>query len=386
VQLGRAADVVERLGLQPEPDRDARGELSDVADVVAQVGLALVQDLQQRVAGRLGDRVAAALELLGVQALVGELERGGPLVGLEREPGGAVRAADVEAVRRCRRTPRRSRRARRRRSRVVAGPAGDALDVGGDGVALARLALGPDREPGEVDADGRGAARVEQGVGAALAGEEIGAAAAVEDVVAVVAAQGLVAVAAGQHVVAAVAVEQAGAVDADRGAVVAVAERDGDGGDRAREAARLVGGDLDAGGAGGVDARAGVDEGDRAAGAGADLEAVALAGAGRVAHVVLAADAAEAERGGLRGGGGEREQAEPDGERGGETSPCRVLRGSFLLPADRCRARRCEQGSAAGSIGLTFAGRVSQRTGFPSSLHRAGDKSPAHGRIRPGSP
>ena len=74
------------------------GELGDVADVVAQVGLALVQHLQQRVAGLLGDRVAAALELLGVQALVGERERGGAFVGLARELGGAVGAADVEAV------------------------------------------------------------------------------------------------------------------------------------------------------------------------------------------------------------------------------------------------------------------------------------------------
>src|SRR4051794_29854535 len=70
VQLGGAADVVELLGLEAEPDADAQSEVGDVAHVIAQVGLTLVQDLQQRVAGLFRDRVAAALELLGVQALV----------------------------------------------------------------------------------------------------------------------------------------------------------------------------------------------------------------------------------------------------------------------------------------------------------------------------
>ena len=106
-------------------------------------------------------------------------------------------------------------------------------------------------------------------------------------------------------------------VDVDGHAVVAVAERDGDGRHEPGGAAGLVRGDLDAGGCGRGDGRGAVDEGDGAGGAGADLEVVGLACSGGVADVVDAVDGVGRERGGLRGGrrGGDGGEADADRER-----------------------------------------------------------------------
>ena len=164
---------------------------------------------------------------------------------------------------------------------VGAVAADDRLVVGGHGVVLVGLALLAERQRGEVDGDRRDAAGVADGVAAAVARQQVGAGAAVEDVVAVAAGDALVAGAAGQRVVAGAAGEQAGLVDVDRHAVVAVAEVDGEGRHEPGGAAGLVRGDLDAGGGGGGDGRAAVDEGDGAGGAGADLEVVRLAGVRR---------------------------------------------------------------------------------------------------------
>ena len=96
VQLGRVGDVVEVVRAHPEPATDRGGQVGDAVGVLFEVGLLLVEDLQEKVAAVAARRGAPAV-LLGVHPRVGELERlgHGRLVGHAHGP---VRAADAEAL------------------------------------------------------------------------------------------------------------------------------------------------------------------------------------------------------------------------------------------------------------------------------------------------